>query len=75
MLKKIIQIFAFILAIVVLFILSENFFFRLDLTSEKRYTLSDNTKNLLGGLDKGVGCEGLSGWRFEPRLFTVEKIG
>lgn len=54
MLKKIIQIIAFVAAIVIISLISEKFFFRLDLTSEKRYTLSDNTKNLLKELDKDL---------------------
>lgn len=73
MLKKIIQIFAFILAIVVLFILSENFFFRLDLTSEKRYTLSDNTKNLLGGLDKELDVKVYLDGDLNPGFLRLRK--
>jgi gliding-associated putative ABC transporter substrate-binding component GldG len=41
-----------IIAIVVLFnLVNQNLFFRLDLTSEKRYTLSEDTKNILRELD------------------------
>ena len=45
----------FILAlggIILLNILSVFFFFRIDLTSEKRYSISQNTKKMLGDLDK-----------------------
>ncbi len=35
-------------------ILANRFFFRLDLTEDKRYTLSDATKNILSGLDDPV---------------------
>jgi ABC-2 type transport system permease protein len=38
--------------IIVLNIVSAYAFFRLDLTSEKRYTISGNTKTLMAGLDK-----------------------
>jgi ABC-2 type transport system permease protein len=41
-----------VVAIVILAsILSQQFFFRIDLTSEKRYTLSDDTKEILSDLD------------------------
>jgi ABC-2 type transport system permease protein len=73
MLKKIIQIVAFVLAIVVLFILSENFFFRLDLTSEKRYTLSDNTKNLLGGLDQELNVKVFLDGDLNPGFLRLRK--
>jgi ABC-2 type transport system permease protein len=73
MLKKIIQIVAFVLAIVVLFILSENFFFRLDLTSEKRYTLSDNTKNLLGGLDQELNVKVYLDGDLNPGFLRLRK--
>ena len=49
--KKILHTALFSIAIVLLTIVSEKFFFRIDLTSEKRYSLSDNTKNLLRNLD------------------------
>ncbi len=35
-------------------IFSKNYFFRLDLTEEKRYSITDATKNLLGNLDNEV---------------------
>ncbi len=41
-----------IISIVLLNIISSYFFFRLDLTSEKRYSISDNTKILMANLDK-----------------------
>lgn len=52
--KKPIQILLFLVALVAVCYLSERFFFRLDLTSEKRYTLSDNTKRMLEGLNDPV---------------------
>ena len=54
MIKKIGRVALFIVAIAVVCVVSEKFFFRLDLTSEKRYTLSDNTKRLLKNLDKEI---------------------
>lgn len=50
--KKIIHIVVFLGIIALIYFLSERYFFRLDLTSEKRYSLSDNTKNLLKGLEE-----------------------
>lgn len=41
-----------LVGIVLLNVLSAYFFFRLDLTSEKRYSISQNTKKLMSGLDK-----------------------
>ncbi|MDR1678518.1 MAG: gliding motility-associated ABC transporter substrate-binding protein GldG [Prevotellaceae bacterium] len=40
------------LVLVALNVLSAFCFFRLDLTSEKRYSISENTKSLMSGLDK-----------------------
>lgn len=51
MLRKIANILIFVVAIVALYWVSERYFFRIDLTSEKRYSISDNTKNLLKNLD------------------------
>ncbi len=50
--KKFIHIIAFIGAIALIGFISNKLFFRWDLTSEKRYSLSDNTKRLLGELDE-----------------------
>lgn len=52
MIKKGLHIVLFIIAIVAVCLISERHFFRIDLTSEKRYSLSDNTKNLLEGMDE-----------------------
>lgn len=52
MIKKSLHIILFIAAIVAIYFVSERYFFRIDLTSEKRYSLSDNTKNLLKSMDK-----------------------
>jgi gliding-associated putative ABC transporter substrate-binding component GldG len=51
MIKKILNILLFVVAIVVIYFLSEKYFFRLDLTAEKRYSVSDNTKKLLRNMD------------------------
>lgn len=40
--------------IIVANLLSENYFFRLDLTQNNRYTLSEATNNILGNLDEPV---------------------
>ena len=52
--NKILQIFFVIAAVVGLNILANYFFFRLDLTEEKRFTINDATKNLLKNLDDEV---------------------
>lgn len=49
--RKIVHIIAFVAVVTIVYFLSEKFFFRLDLTSEKRYSLSDNTERLLESLD------------------------
>lgn len=53
--NKNIRSFVIVLAgIVLLNIVSAYFFFRLDLTSEKRYSISENTKKLMGGLERKI---------------------
>ncbi len=50
--KKSLHIILFAIAVIAVYFLSERYFFRIDLTSEKRYSLSDNTKKLLGSMEK-----------------------
>ncbi len=50
--KKALHIVSFIGIVILAYFLSEKFFFRWDLTSEKRYSLSDNTKHLLKNLNE-----------------------
>lgn len=52
--SKFIKILAIVGGIVLLNVLASFVFFRLDLTEEKRYSISDATKNLLGNLDKEI---------------------
>ncbi|HQF51269.1 MAG TPA: Gldg family protein, partial [Paludibacteraceae bacterium] len=52
MAKKILNISIFIITVIAIYFISEKVFFRLDLTSENRYSISDNSKRLLEGLDK-----------------------
>jgi len=54
MIKKGLHILFFIIAIIIVYFISEKYFFRLDLTSEKRYSISDNTRRLLRGLDDEI---------------------
>jgi len=54
MIKKGLSILFFISTVVAVYFISEKYFFRLDLTSEKRYSISDNTKRLLKGLDDEI---------------------
>ncbi|GAF03874.1 gliding-associated putative ABC transporter substrate-binding component GldG [Saccharicrinis fermentans DSM 9555 = JCM 21142] len=52
--KNIWQLVVLLVAIVVVNMLAGSWFFRLDLTSEKRYSLSENTKNLVADLDQTI---------------------
>lgn len=52
MIKRSIHIILFVVAVIAVYFISERYFFRIDLTSEKRYSLSDNTKKLLRSMDK-----------------------
>ncbi|MES2520478.1 MAG: gliding motility-associated ABC transporter substrate-binding protein GldG [Bacteroidota bacterium] len=52
--NKILQILLVIGAIIGLNVLANQFFFRVDLTEEKRFTINDATKNLLKNLDDEV---------------------
>ena len=54
MIKKGLGILFFIITIIIVYFISEKYFFRLDLTSEKRYSISDNTKRLLRSLDDEI---------------------
>ena len=54
MIKKGLSILFFIAAVIAVYFISEKYFFRLDLTSEKRYSISDNTKRLLRDLDDEI---------------------
>lgn len=45
------------LLVLAILLLTNIFYYRLDLTAEKRYTLSDNTKNILDSLDQDVYVE------------------
>ncbi len=51
------RILALLIILLVTGWLSQRFFFRLDLTEDGRYTLSENTKSFLSGLDKTYYCE------------------
>lgn len=46
-----------VLLLVVVNVGASRFYFRLDITGDKRYTLSENTRQLLRGLDRGVGVD------------------
>ena len=56
-LKDLSQLLISILALVIVIQILQVYFFRLDLTSEKRYSLSDNTKNLVSKLEKDLFLE------------------
>ena len=52
--NKLIQILLVIAAVIGLNVLANHFFFRIDLTEEKRFTINDATKNLLKNLEDEV---------------------
>lgn len=52
--RKLIQFLLVLVAVIGLNIAANHFFFRIDLTEEKRFTISDATKNLLGNLEDDV---------------------
>jgi ABC-2 type transport system permease protein len=52
--NKLIQILLVVAAVLGVDILANRFFFRIDLTEEKRFTINDATKNLLKNLDDEV---------------------
>ncbi|MEY4540688.1 MAG: gliding motility-associated transporter substrate-binding protein GldG, partial [Bacteroidota bacterium] len=52
--NKILQILLVLAAVIGLNVLANYFFFRIDLTEEKRFTINDATKNLLKNLDDEV---------------------
>jgi ABC-2 type transport system permease protein len=56
-LKDLFQLLISLLALVIIIQLLQVYFFRWDLTSEKRYSLSDNTKELVAHLSKDLHFE------------------
>jgi len=56
-LKDLFQLLISLLALVIVIQVLQVYFFRWDLTSEKRYSLSDNTKNLVSNLEKDLYFE------------------
>lgn len=48
------QVLLMVVIVIVINILSDNFYFRLDLTADKAYTLSKATKNILSSLEEPV---------------------
>ncbi len=52
--KDILSYTLIILGVISIAIISSKFFFRIDLTADKRYTISDDTKNILQNLDDVV---------------------
>ncbi len=52
--RKLIQFLLVFTTIIALNVAANRFFFRIDLTEEKRFTISDATKNLLGNLEDDI---------------------
>ena len=55
--KNLVQLLLLVILVLFIYQLLQVFHFRIDLTSEKRFTLSDNTKQLLTELDKPIYFE------------------
>lgn len=66
------QIFLVIAVLVVVNILSQQFFFRLDFTADQRYTLSQATKNILKQLDEPVTVTAYFTQDLPPDLATTK---
>ena len=49
--QNIIEFSMLVIIIILLNVLSQHFFFRIDMTSDKRYTLNETTKEILSNLD------------------------
>lgn len=55
--ENIMQLVVLFLGLILINILAQNYFFRLDLTSEKRYTITESSKTILKNLEEPVYIE------------------
>lgn len=62
-----------LVAVLVVNVLSGNFFFRLDLTEDQRYTISPATKHMLDGMDQSVEIEILLDGEIGPDFERLRK--
>lgn len=71
--KSIINVFILTAIIVLVNMLATEFFFRLDFTENKRYTISDSTKELLQELDSSVTLKFYISEDLPTRVLPVER--
>ncbi|WP_101259999.1 gliding motility-associated ABC transporter substrate-binding protein GldG [Labilibaculum filiforme] len=72
-LQDLFQLLISLLALVVVIQVLQVYFFRWDLTSEKRYSLSDNTKNLVSNLNKDLYFEVYLSGDLPPGFTNLQK--
>ncbi|MCC8174031.1 MAG: Gldg family protein [Odoribacter sp.] len=61
-----------LVAIITVNIIVSKFYYRLDITDDKRYTLSDNTTHLLDGLDREIGIDIFLSGNLPPGMRRLE---
>lgn len=66
--RKVIQAAMLVAILIVVNLLASGFFFRLDLTQEKRYSLSDYSKNTLDSLNRYLSVKVYLEGEFPPRI-------
>jgi ABC-2 type transport system permease protein len=63
----------FIFVLLVVFAVSANFLFRIDLTADKRYSLSDTSKEIVAGIENPVEIEFFLMGELEPGLRKLQQ--
>lgn len=63
----------FVVSLLVVFVLSSNFLFRIDLTADKRYSLSGVSKEIVSGLEDPVEVEFFLIGELEPGLRKLQQ--
>ncbi|MCG6188853.1 gliding motility-associated ABC transporter substrate-binding protein GldG [Maribellus maritimus] len=63
----------FVVLLIVVFVVSSNFLFRLDLTADKRYSLSDVSKEIVSGIEQPVEVEFFLIGELEPGLRKLQQ--
>jgi len=63
----------FIVALLVVFVVSSNFLFRFDLTADKRYSLSNVSKEIVSGIEQPVEVEFFLVGELEPGLRKLQQ--
>ncbi len=71
--KTKINLAVFVFTLLLVFIVSSNFLFRIDLTADKRYSLSDVSKSIVSGIEDPVEVEFFLVGEMEPGLRKVQQ--